>query len=171
MKKFLALTCIVVGLMTAQYSVAQVNAKLGYIDSNALLESMPGTDSIEIALKTYGKSLQDQLQAMYGEYQTKLGDYQANSATMSEIIRQTKERELADMETRIQDFQQQADKDLQAKQAELVEPLLTKARKAIEDVARENGYTYIFDSSLGVLLYFEKGDNIMPLVKKKLGIL
>ena len=171
MKKFLAVAGVVIGLMIAQYSVAQSSLKFGYIDSNALLESMPGTDSIETALKNYGKSLQDQLQAMYGEYQTKLGDYQANSATMSEIIRQTKEKELVDMEARIQDFQQQADKDLQAKQEELVEPLLTKARKAIEEVGRENGYTYIFDSSLGVLLYYEKGDNIMPLVKKKLGIL
>jgi outer membrane protein len=171
MKKFLVLAGIVLVMFIAQYSVGQTNLKFGYIDSNELLEAMPGKDSIENALKNYGKSLQDQLQAMYGESQTKLGDYQANASTMSEIIRQTKEKELIDMEARIQDFQQQADKDLQAKQEELVEPLLSKARKAIEEVGRENGYTYIFDSSLGVLLYYEKGDNVMPLVRKKLGIL
>lgn len=171
MKKILVSAVILLSMMFTQYSFGQGTLKFGYIDSNVLLEAMPGKDSIETALKNYGTSLQEQLQAMYGEYQTKLGDYQANSSTMSEIIRQTKEKELIDMEARIQDFQQQADKDLQAKQEELVEPLLTKARKAIEEVGRENGYTYIFDSSLGVLLFYEKGDNIMPLVKKKLGIL
>ena len=89
---------------------------------------------------------------------------------MSDIIRQTKEKELADMETRIQDFQQKADSDLQAKQQELLQPLLDKAKKAIDEVAKENGYTYIFDAGVGVLLYYEKGDNILPLVKTKLGL-
>jgi Skp family chaperone for outer membrane proteins len=53
---------------------------------------------------------------------------------------------------------------------ELLEPLLTKARKAIEAVAEKNGYTYIFDVGVGTLLYYEKGDNIMPLVREELGI-
>ncbi len=84
---------------------SQVNAKLGYIDSNELLEMMPGKDSIQTALQDYGKTLENQLQTMYTEYQTKVQDYQANSRTMSDIIRQTKEKELADLETRIQTFQ------------------------------------------------------------------
>jgi outer membrane protein len=157
-------------LLIAGPSFSQVNPKFGYIDSNELLELMPGKDSIQSALEEYGKSLESQLQVMYSEYQTKLGDYQTNSSSMSTIIRQTKERELADMETRIQEFQQQADVDLQNKQMELLEPLLNKARQAIEEVAEENGYTYIFDVGVGMLLYYEKGENILPLVREKLGI-
>lgn len=148
----------------------QVNAKLGYIDSNELLEMMPGKDSIQNAIQEYGKSLETQLQTMYGEYQTKLQDYQANSRTMSDIIRQTKEKELADLESRIQTFQQQADTDLQEKQVTLLQPLLDKAKNAINTVAKENGYTYIFDVGTGAFLYYEKGDNILPLVKAKLGL-
>lgn len=148
----------------------QVNAKLGYIDSNELLDLMPGKDSIQQVLQTYGKTLEDQLQTMYGEYQTKIQDYQANSRTMSDIIRQTKEKEIADLETRIQTFQQQADTDLQNKQIELLQPLLDKAKNAINAVAKENGYTYIFDVGTGAFLYFEKGDNILPMVKAKLGL-
>jgi outer membrane protein len=149
---------------------SQSNAKLGYIDSNELLEMMPGKDSIQNAIQEYGKSLETQLQTMYGEYQTKLQDYQANSRTMSDIIRQTKEKELADLESRIQTFQGQADTDLQAKQVELLQPLLDKAKNAINTVAKENGYTYIFDVGTGAFLYYEKGDNILPLVKAKLGL-
>jgi outer membrane protein len=149
---------------------SQVNAKLGYIDSNELLEMMPGKDSIQTALQEYGKSLENQLTAMYTEYQTKVQDYQANSRTMSDIIRQTKEKELADLETRIESFRQQADTDLQEKQVEMLQPLLDKAKNAINAVARENGYTYIFDVGTGAFLFYEKGDNILPLVKAKLGL-
>ncbi len=170
MKKLLVSALILSFIMMTGSMFAQVNAKLGYVDSNKLLEMMPGKDSIQKTLKAYSASLQNQLQTMYMEYQNKLTDYQNNSKTMSDIIRQTKEKELADMETRIQDFQQKADSDLQAKQTELLQPLLDKAKKAIEDVAKENGYTYIFDAGVGVLLYYEKGDNILPLVKTKLGL-
>ncbi len=144
--------------------------KFGYIDSSELLDMMPGKDSLQTVLQNYSKMLETQLQTMYAEYQTKVQDYQANSATMSDIIRQTKEKELADLETRIQTFQQQADTDLQEKQVELLQPLLDKAKNAITAVSKENGYTYIFDVSTGALLFYETGDNIMPKVKAKLGL-
>ena len=170
MKKLFKSFIIVSIILVSFLSFAQSNAKLGYIDSNELLEMMPGKDSIQQVLQNYGKTLEAQLQTMYQEYQNKLADYQTNVNTMSTIIKQTKEKELADLEARIQDFQQQADQDLQNKQMELVEPLVTKARKAIEEVARENGYTYIFDVGMGSFIFYEKGDNILPLVKQKLGL-
>ncbi len=170
MKKLLTVLFVAVGILMTYPVISQTNAKLGYIDSNELLDAMPEKDSIQQTLIQYGKALEDQLQAMYLEYQTKLNDYQVNAASMSDIIRQTKEKELADMEGRIQEFQQQADTDLQNKQMELLDPVLKKVRQAIQDVARENGYTYIFDAGVGTLLYFEKGDNILPLVKVKLGL-
>lgn len=170
MKKILksALVAMFCALMSFGYSQATV--KLGYVDSNELLELMPGKDSVQQVLQAYGQSLETQLQTMYGEYQTKVQDYQANSRTMSDIIRQTKEKEIADLETRIQTFQQQADQDLQDKQVELLQPILDKAKNAINAVAKEKGYTYIFDVGTGAFLYFENGDNILPLVKAKLGL-
>ena len=170
MKKLITVVILVVSMLAAYPAMSQTNVKLGYIDSNELLDAMPEKDSIQNALEAYGKSLEDQLQAMYLEYQNKVNDYQVNAATMSDIIRQTKEQALADIEARIQEFQRQADTDLQNKQMELLDPLLTKARAAIKEVAEENGFTYIFDAGVGMLLYFEKGENILPLVKTKLGI-
>jgi len=170
MKKLLRPFLVIMFCAVMSIGFSQVNAKLGYIDSNELLEMMPGKDSIQTALQDYGKSLENQLQTMYTEYQTKVQDYQANSRTMSDIIRQTKEKELADLETRIETFRQQADADLQEKQVTLLQPLLDKAKNAINTVAKENGYTYIFDVGTGAFLFYEKGDNIMPLVKAKLGL-
>ncbi len=170
MKKILRPILVIIFCAFMSIGFSQVNAKLGYIDSNALLDMMPGKDSIQKVLQDYGKTLENQLQTMYAEYQTKVQDYQANSSTMSDIIRQTKEKELADLETRIQSFQQQADTDLQSKQTALLQPLLDKAKNAITAIAKENGYTYIFDVGTGAFLFYEKGDNIMPLVKVKLGL-
>lgn len=170
MKKILRPVLVIMLCAIMSIGFSQANAKLGYIDSNELLEMMPGKDSVQTVLQDYGKALENQLQTMYAEYQTKVQDYQANSSTMSDIIRQTKEKELADLETRIQTFQQQADTDLQEKQVALLQPILDKAKNAITAVAKENGYTYIFDVGTGAFLYFEKGDNVLPLVKTKLGL-
>jgi len=89
---------------------------------------------------------------------------------MSDIIKQTKEREIADLETRITEFQQGAETDFANKQQELYDPLITKARDAINAVAEANGFTYILDVSMGTVLYFEAGEDVLPLVKVKLGL-
>jgi outer membrane protein len=170
MKKSLRLIVVILILGLTIPAIAQTNAKFGYIDSNELIELMPGKDSVEAQLATYQKDLERQIEDMIIEYQNKVQDYQANLATMSDIIRQTKEKEITDLEQRIQTFQQNAELDFQNKQAELYNPLIEKAKKAISEVAEENGYTYIFDAGVGILLYYEKGDNILPMVRAKLGL-
>jgi len=110
------------------------------------------------------------LKNMQSELETKYADYTVNEKTYSELIKTTKQKELQDLNDRIQTFQSTAQEDWQNKENELLTPLFNKAKKGIEDVAKENGYTYIFDTSGGVLLYFEPTDDIAPLVKKKLGI-
>jgi outer membrane protein len=149
---------------------AQTNAKIGYLNSAEILKKVPGRDTLEKQLMDYRQGLEDQIQSMMVEYRSKLENYQTNRETMSDLIRQSKEGELREMEQRVQNFQQTADMDLQNKQAELFNPLLEKVQKAIEKVAEENGYTYVLDASMGVLLYYEKGDNLQPLVEKELGI-
>jgi outer membrane protein len=170
MKKSLRFIAILLILGLTIPTISQTNAKFGYIDSNELIELMPGKDSVEAQLAEYQKNLERQIEDMIIEYQNKVQDYQANLATMSDIIRQTKEKEITDLEQRIQTFQQNAELDFQNKQAELYNPLIEKAKKAISEVAEENGYTYIFDAGVGILLYYEKGDNILPMVRAKLGL-
>lgn len=157
-------------VMIAGTAGAQTDAKLGYVNSGKLLEKIPGRDTLEQELKEYRKGLEDQVQSMVVEYRSKLQNYQENMDSMSDLIRQSKESELQELEQRIQNFRQTADADLQNKQSELFNPLLEKAQKAIEKVAEDHGYTYVFDVSMGTLLYYEKGDNLQDLVEKELGI-
>jgi len=152
-------------------STAVFGQKLGHINSNDLLLAMPERSSIEADIQKYAQELESQMTTMSKEYQAKVQKYQSMEATMTEAIKQDKIAEITNLEERISKFQQSAQKDLQAKEETLLKPLIDKAKKAIEDVAKENGYTYVFDAGVGVLLYKKDSDDIMPLVKKKLGLL
>ncbi|MAJ12748.1 MAG: OmpH family outer membrane protein [Flavobacteriales bacterium] len=142
--------------------------KFGYIDSQELLLLMPERKTAEEEVQTFAKSLESQLQAMTAEYQQSVQEYQANEATYTDLVKQDKVTEITGLEQRIQSFQQNAQQALQSKEQELLEPILQKARQAIEDVASEGDYTYIFDKSVGSILYVKESENILDKVKKKL---
>ena len=142
--------------------------KFGYIDSQELLLLMPERKIAEEEVQTFAKSLESQLQAMTAEYQQSVQEYQANEATYTDLVKQDKVTEITGLEQRIQSFQQNAQQALQSKEQELLEPILQKARQAIEDVASEGDYTYIFDKSVGSILYVKESENILDKVKKKL---
>lgn len=144
--------------------------KFGHIDSGVLIQMMPATKQADSTLRKYAESLDSQLKGMSMEYQTKLQSYQAKADSLPDAIRTTKEKELTDLGTRIQDFQQTAQESIQKKKEELYSPVLKRAEDAIKQIAKEKGYSYIFDTSLGSVIYAQDSDNIMPLVKEKLGL-
>jgi outer membrane protein len=149
---------------------AQNPIKVGYIDFNTLIAAMPGIDSVKIKLQKYQQTLTDQMDAMRAEFENKYAEYQQGVSGMSDLIKQTKEKELTDLQGRIDAFQAKAQQDLQAKQQELLEPFISKGKEAVKEVAKENKYTYIINAIEDVVLYSEPTDDVMLLVKKKLGI-
>jgi len=170
MKNILKIFIVLAIAVSAMQVSAQKSQKLGHINFAELYELMPGQDSIRAAFNSYQEQLQIQFQAMQTEYETKLNEYQTNMATMSNIIKQTKEKEIVDLQRRIQEFQQTAQEDLQAKEVELTAPVIEKARNAVKEVAKENGYSFVLNSTEGLVLYTEPADDLMPLVKKKLNL-
>jgi len=165
----IAILMFVVALSTTV--TAQKTAKIGHINSNDLLSAMPERTAVQKDLEEYAGQLKVTLDAMRKEYETKVGDFQAKQDVMTDIIKDTKIKEITDLEKRISEFQQTAEADLQKKEQTLLQPIIDKAKTAIDDVAKENGYTYILDSSVGVVLYSIEGDDILPKVKTKLGII
>ncbi|MCK9421441.1 MAG: OmpH family outer membrane protein [Bacteroidales bacterium] len=166
--KLFIIVTIVIGCTFVSH--AQTSLKIGHIDFNTLLAAMPGIDSVKIKLQGYQKTLTDQMDAMKAEFENKYMDYQSQASGMSDLIKQTKEKELSDLQARIDAFQQKANQDLQAKQQELVAPFIEKAKTAIREIAKENKYTYILNAIEDVVIYKEEADDVMPLVKKKLNI-
>lgn len=169
MKKIIGI--VIVLLFAASMSFAQPGLKIGHINTQELLQAMPETDSAQTKLEKMQKELQSQLEVMQVELNNKYQDYLSKRDSYSELVRQTKEDELQNIQQRIQQFAQNADQDLQKKRSELYKPILDKANKAIEEVAKENGFTYILDLSSGVVLFHSDSSlDILPLVKAKLNL-
>jgi outer membrane protein len=164
------LTMILCAALLSGSAIGQSKMKFGHIDSQLLLEAMPEKATADKTLETFAMQLEKQLQAMSTEWESKVKDYRENEAVMSDIIAETKAEEIQNLEQRIQSFQQNAQQSLGKKEAEVYQPILDRAKKAIEDVSSEGGYSYVFDTSSGSLLYQPEGDDIMDIVKKKLGI-
>ncbi len=158
-----ALTLFTVGAITI--SSAQ---KVGHIHLDSLVSMMPETKTAKEVAQSYWKDLEKTVISMDGEFQTKYGEYMAGQANMSDLIKKTKEEELQSLQKRIEDFKQQAQQEYQKKSAELTAPIMNKAKKGVEAVAKEGGFKYIIDTSTGNVLYSEPADDVLMLVKKKL---
>lgn len=170
MKKLVSIIVLLVAMFVASDSYGQTKVKFGHLDFAKLYGMMPELDSVKKVFEEYNKSIQDMYAALQTELENKFMDYQANASGMSEIIRSTKEAEINDLKERMDAFEAKATQDLQAKEAELTSPVIERARKAVQEISKENGYTYVFNSSEGLLLYAEPADDITELVKAKLGI-
>jgi outer membrane protein len=116
--------------------------------------------------------LESQLSVMQKEYQTKGQEYVAlvKQATITDAIRQAKEADIQSLQERITTFQQQAQENLQKEESKQFQPIVEKARKAIGDVAKEQGMLYVFEVSQVIYYNTAQSVDMMPLVKTKLGL-
>jgi outer membrane protein len=153
--------------------LAQKQIKLGHMDSQALLMAMPEMDSVQKKLQKIAQDYEATLEELQVELNSKFEKYQKDLPTMTDLIRSTKESELNELNERMQNFQAQAQQDMANKRTELLRPIQEKAKKAVDEVAEEHGFTYVFDTGPGVgaVIYSApETEDILPLVKKKLGI-
>ena len=160
---------LALALTTAPATFAQT-AKLGHIDRQKLMLLLPERKTAESKMQAFAKTLDDRLKAMGAEYQTKVADVQSRADGLTQTEKDMAVREIGELEQRIQSAQQKAQEDLDKQEEELLKPMVERTNKAIEEVGAANSFTYIFDTSTGFVLYFDKGEDIMGLVKAKLGL-
>jgi outer membrane protein len=172
MKRSITIAALIIVIAFAGQSAMAQSFKFGHINSDELIQSMPEYDSATKKLDNFRKELVNELEIMSVELNNKNEAYQKESKNLSDIVKQTKEQELVDMNKRIQDFQTNAQTQLQNKQTEVFQPIMAKVDQAIKSVGKENGFVYVFDVAKGAVLYFDetKSTNVMPLVKTKLGL-
>lgn len=174
MKKLVKLAMVVLLTVSASTAFGQ---KFGRVDLAAIVPGMPEYQEAVTNLEAYGKDLQDQLEQIMVEFNTLYSNYEKNAATMTDSVRQLKERELGELQQRYQDFQQIAQQDIQRKEAEVMSPIYSKADEAVKKVAAAGGYVAVFNtagdqpSSAG-LAYFDPAllTDLTAAVKKELGI-
>jgi outer membrane protein len=168
MKNTMKIIAFLLLIFTATGIFAQ---KFAHINSQELLAAMPESDSAQAAIEKLASNYEQQLEEMQVELNKKYDDYLNNRDKYTDLIRQTKESEIADLNDRIQQFQTIASQELQDKRTQLLRPILDKANSAIKSVAESNNYIYVFDISQGNPIYFsEQSVDILPLVKAKLGV-
>lgn len=149
---------------------AQVKPKFGHVNSSSVLPLMPEYDSIQKSYQTYYLNLEKEGDMMASEYETKLQEYMKNKDQYTPLLQQLKEKEIMDLQQRIQAFEASVPDDLTQKKEDLMKPLLDRFRKAVDEVAKEGKYNYIFDNRMDFLLYADQSDDITLMVKQKLGV-
>lgn len=161
---------ILAGVMALGIFSASAQTRIGYIDTDGLIGVMPEAAKVDAELKAYQDALGLQGQDLAKELDTKAAQYSKDSATLSASMREIKRNELVELYQKVTNWNQIAQDKYNQKAQEKIAPIRTKAFDAIKAVAKEKGYGYILDASTSVLLVAPPGDDIMPLVKAKLGI-
>ncbi len=163
----------VIAIMMAGINVAKARQKIGHVDIQYVLTTLPEYKEVESQLKTLETQLLKQSQAKEQEFQEKYQEYLQTSQNMADVVRQDKEKELSQLQQSYQEFQQNAQTSLQQKSTELLNPLYKKIGDAIEQVAQENGYSHILNvgvAQLDIVIYGNDNFDVSNLVLKKLGI-
>lgn len=161
-----ALGCLLMGSVQAQ--------KFGYVNSGSVLEAMPEVKEAESNLDALGKQLQAKGEKMMQDFQLKYQelDRKVQAGEITPKDQETQTAALEEERNKILQYDQDMQKQLADKKEALLTPILDKVKAAIDTVAKENGYTYVFDGSpgIGVILYADESTNITPLVLTKLGL-
>ena len=160
---------VLVALTLAAMSVS-AQVKLGHIETQKLIQAMPEWTAAQKTFEEEQKKVNTELNGLREQFQTKLAEYSEKMKTYSEAMRATTEEELQGLQQRIQRFQETAMAQLEKTQNDLMQPVMEKALNAIKEVGKENGFTYIFDMNAGILYAAENSQDVLQLVKKKLGL-
>jgi len=171
MKRTLILPISLVLILAGFKVLAQDQLKIGHINVAEIVTAMPESDSAQILLENDTKELETMFEKMQVEYNNLLNTYQENLESYSQLIRQTKESELMEMQNKIQAFQQNASQQLQQRNFELMQPIYEKVQIAIDKIAAQEGFTYILDISKGSVVFTaSNSQNINSLVLGELGV-
>ncbi|HEV8515201.1 MAG TPA: OmpH family outer membrane protein [Cyclobacteriaceae bacterium] len=153
---------------------AQSVQKIGYAETDYIMSQLPEFKKLDSELKTHYSQLENGLNAKQSEFEVKLKSYKELPASTPQAIKDDRERELATLKRSMEKFKNDAQVSYQKKQNDLLDPLYKRIGNAIEQVAKENDYSFIinhrFENEGQILLVWDEKFNISDLVLKKLGV-
>jgi outer membrane protein len=168
MKKIVAIVLVATSCMFAG-SPAQAQSKLGYISLNELITEMPEYKKADTSMSDFQSALNQNFDDMKREFNEKdslLSSKDTAKYTKAQI--EIKRKQLLELYQRLQGYQQNASQQYQQKQQELMGPIQKKAQETVQQVAKENGFTYVFLKD--ALIVSPPAEDLLLLVKKKLGL-
>ncbi len=144
--------------------------KLGYFNSNQIIPQIPEYKQAQKQIETYNGKLQENLESQKSTIEQKAQQLEQmeQSATASADAKKRLRDEIQTLQAALQNAAQEAQTKAQKKYTELINPILEKVQTTIEQVAKENGHTYVF--KVETILYEPNDSNLSGLVGKKLGV-
>ena len=144
--------------------------KFAHVNFTELVQLMPEADKARETMNASQKEASETFQSMYEEYQTKMQQYQQKAATWTPAIKESKEKELAGIQQRLEEFNQTIQQELQQQQQQLMAPIYQKAQEAVNKIAKAGGYIYVMDQS--TFLYLDPAQSVdtTPEARKALNI-
>ena len=144
--------------------------KFAHVNFTELVQLMPEADEARATMQASSNEAQETYQAMVEEYQSKFQEYQQKSSTWTQTIRESKENSLMDMQQRIQEFEQNVQQELALQQNQLQAPIYEKAQQAVEKLAKDGGYIYVFEASTVLYVDPSQSTDLTPAARKALNI-
>ena len=166
-KKIFAIVLLVSGLLIAG-TQTKAQMKIGFVNTGELLQSLPEAKKADSLLNQFREVLDKNGKDYQEELETKAKKFNDDSAKLTPVVREAERKKLQDLYSRIMNYSQEAQKQLEDKQQELLAPLQKKTLDIIQQIAKENGYTHVFNRE--ALLVVPTGDDLLPLIKKKLNL-
>ena len=167
MKKFI----IVIAAMGLAFTAANAQSyKFAHVNYQELVYLVPEADSTRAQMNSASQEAQETLQAMAQEFDTKYAQYEQKANEWTPAIRQSKERELSEIQSRIQDFQQSIQQELRQLENQLMSPIYQKVQETVNSLAKAGGYIYVFDSTSLLYIDAAQSTDLTPEARTTLGI-
>ena len=166
MKKQFKILVITAILFVVGNQTTQAQAKVAHVDVSELMAKMPAMIEAQKQLEKLSGTYDTEYKTMVEEYQGKLKKYEQEATTVTDAVNETRSKEVQDMQKRIVDYRDNAQKELQQKEADIVKPIMEKVKASIQKVGKAKGFQYVLNSE-GLLL--TDGPNLTADIKKDLG--
>ena len=151
-------------------TTAFAQQKFAHVNFAELVQLAPEADQAREAISASSKEAQETYQAMVEEFNSKYQQYQQKASTWTQAIRESKEKELTEIQQRIQEFQQSIQLELQQQEQKLMAPIYQKAQETVNKLAKEGGYIYVLDQTSVLYLDPAQSTDLTPAARKALGI-
>ncbi len=151
-------------------AAAFAQPKFAHVNFTELYQLMPEADQARATMTAAQNEAQEVYQSMMEEYQNKVTTYQQKSSTWTQTIRESKEKEINDVQQRIMEFEQSIQQELAAKQNELMAPLVQKAQETVNSLAKAGNYIFVFDTSQMLYIDPAQSTDLTPAARKALNI-
>lgn len=136
--------------------------KIGYVNSAKIFDDLSEARDITKRLEALAKPIQDSLQLMQKDIESKVEDYQKKESMLNDAAKRSAVQEVQDLQQRAREYAQRKDSEMTRQREVMLAPLKEKILKAIEKIAKAERYNFVFDRTeqVNILLYADTRDDL-----------